>query len=67
MKFNRFDHDWKGYTRQDYIVIGWIQAVRTHKSGYSTAYDLWAYGCPKWAIRAVCDVTGLKGFYYGKF
>jgi len=53
-----------GLTRHDLIVLSWVANVRCKPEGYKSAYDLWAYGCPEWAIRAVCDITGLKAIPY---
>lgn len=60
----QFIYNEHGLTRWDIIVCSWIANVRNKPEGYRCAYDLWAYGCPEWAIRAVCDITGLKPLKY---
>lgn len=48
-------------TKEEAEFWAWLGTVERHRSSFNCEFDLFAQGCPKYLLRAICDVFNIEG------
>ncbi len=47
-------------TKQEAEYWAWIGTVERHPADFKSKFDLLTQGCPKYLLRAICDVFNIE-------